>query len=128
MPFFSFPDSLKPTEALDLLLNIPQDCVCSSKPVGITKAATFVISTNIFDTIDDIKADDLGVWVHKGKPIRRYKVNRSESGAVYGADLTKEAGEDVYQLIRVYYHHKHTPTFRRTLFYASCKLPSILTS
>ena len=116
-----------------MLLNIPQDCVCSSKPVGITKAATnkaatFVISTKILDTIDDIKADDLGARVHKGKPIRRYKVNCSESGAMNGADLTKEAGEHVYQLIRVYYHHKHTPMFRRTLFYASCKLPSILTS
>ena len=71
---------------------------------------------------DDIKADDLGVWVHKGKPIRRYKVAQEKtSGTVYGVSLTNEGGENVYKLTRVYYHHKHTPSFRRPWFYASGK-------
>lgn len=91
------------------------------KPVGIIKSGAFVLSTNQLGDSDDLKADDLGVWTHKGKPSRMYKVTRTDTGSVYGADLTKEAGENVYRLTRVYYHHKHTPTFRRTLFYACGK-------
>ena len=72
---------------------------------------------------DDLKADDLGVWVHKGKPIRKYKVARDkESGALYSASLTKEGGRDVYKLTCVYYQHKHTPSFRCTSFHATSEL------
>ena len=100
-----------------LNLTPDDDNVCSSRPVGIMQAATFVVSNDVVGKVDDLKADDLGVWDHKGKPIRRYKVSRLPSGEVYGAELTKDSGDDVYHLVRVYYHHKHTPSFRRTLFY-----------
>ena len=48
-------------------------------------------------------------------------MSRLPSGEVYGAEVVKESGDDVYDLVRVYYHHKHTPTFRRTLFYIKGK-------
>ena len=121
-PCFNFENALKPTEALDLLINLSNSSkmVCTSKPIAVTKPATFVVSNKSLNRSDDIKADDLGVWVHKGKPIRRYEVARAKtSGAVYGASLKKQDGANVYKLTRVYYHHKHTPSFRRTLFYAS---------
>ena len=77
LPSFSFTSLLKPAEAFDLLLNLkPSSCnVCSSKPVGITKPATFVVSNEAVGKIGNIKADDLGVWEHKGKPIRQFKVS-----------------------------------------------------
>ena len=124
-PCLKFNNALKPTEALDLLINLApsSELVCSTKPIGVKQSAAFVVSNSALGRNDDIKADDLGVWVHKGKPIRKYEVVREEeSGAVYGASMTKEGGENVYMLTRVYYHHKHTPSFRRTLFYASSKL------
>ena len=119
-PCFKFSDTLQPTKALDLLLNLApeSDKVCSSKPVGVTEQSTFVIASKHLENEADIKADDLGVWIHKGKPVRMYKVARSQSGSVLGASLTKDRGENVYKLIRVYYHHKHTGTFRCTLFFA----------
>ena len=70
---------------------------------------------------EDLKADDLGVWKHKGKPARKYKITRAPSGIVYGADLTQESGSAMYTLTRVYYHHKNTPEFRRTIFYVHGK-------
>lgn len=120
LPSFNFEAVVQPSEALDLLLNLrPHSSeVCSSRPIGVTTAATFVVANQAFGKIDDLKADDLGVWSHKGKPIRKYKVSRLSSGEVYGAELVDETGGNVYQLVRIYYHHKHTPTFRRTLFYA----------
>ena len=119
LPSFSFETPLKPVEAFDLLLNLaPGDPnVCSSKPVGVAKPATFIVANEAVGKIDDLRADNLGVWEHKGKPIRQYKVSRLSSGEVYGAELSKDSGNNIYQLVRVYYHHKHTPTFRRTLFY-----------
>ena len=119
LPAFSFESPLKPAEAFNLLLNLilDDDNVCSSRPVGIVRAATFVVSNNAVGKVDDLKADDLGIWDHKGKPIRKYKVSRLPSGEVYGAEMSKDTGDQVYQLVCVYYHHKHTPSFRRTLFY-----------
>lgn len=121
LPAFSYEVLLKPVEAFDLLLNLTSDDdkVCFSKPVGVMRAATFVVANGAVGKVDDFKADDLGVWDHKGKPIRKYKVARLPSGEVYGAELTKDSGDDIYQLVRVYYHHKHTPSFRRTLFYVT---------
>lgn len=122
---FNFPKPIQPTDALDILLNVTPDKVCKRKPVGVVKPGAFVVATDQLGNSDDLKADDLGVWAHKGKPTRLYKVTRTEEGIVYGADITKQAGESVYRLTRVYYHHKHTPSFRRTLFYVSGKLHKI---
>jgi hypothetical protein len=55
--------------------------VCKQKPVGIVKEDTYVAPTSLGN---DVKADDLGVWTHKGKPIRKYKIVCSESRIIYG--------------------------------------------
>ena len=39
-------------------------------------------------SINDIKADDHGIWNRKGKPMHKYKVSCLVSGEVYGADFT----------------------------------------
>ena len=122
-PAFDFCRLLKPVEALDLMLNTSLDdpSVCLSRPISVQKAATFIIAKKSLGNVDDIKADDLGVWIHKGKPARNYRVSRLDSGKVFGVELTSNVGENVYKLTRVYYHHKHTPTFCRTFFHAKSK-------
>jgi len=65
-----------------------------------------------------LQVDDVGMWEHKGKSVRSYQV---PSGEVYGAEVVKESGDNVYDLVRVYYQHKYTPTFHRTLFYIKGK-------
>lgn len=100
--------------AFNLILNARTNAenVCVKKPVFVNKARSFLVHTAKLNSVDDIKADDLGVWVHKGKPKRQYEVLRSQSGIVYSV-----AGNNSYTLTRVYYHHKNTPEFRRTIFY-----------
>ena len=107
-------------DALDLLLNsVPlSENVCRKKPVFVKKAAVFLIDTRQLGSPNELKADNLGAWNHKGKPVQKYRVVRSESSTVYGADQTQESGSDVYKLTRVYYHHTNTPEFGRTIFYA----------
>ena len=89
------------------------------------KAATFIIAKRSLGNVDDIKADDLGVWMHKGKPACKYRVSHLDSGEVFGAELTSDVGENAYELTRVYYHHKHNTTFRRTFFYVKGKFFTI---
>ena len=125
MPSYQFSSPLKPVEALDLLLNTsPEDSsVCVSKPIGIRRSATFIVARKCLGNRDDIKVDDLGVWVHKGKLVRSYKVSCLPSGEVYGVELTSQGDvADVFQLTRIYYHHKYSPTFRHTIFYAKGKI------
>ena len=45
-PCFEFDNALKPAEALDLLINLPpsSEHVCTTKPIGVKQAATFVVS------------------------------------------------------------------------------------
>ena len=66
-PCLHITGTLRPVEAFQYLLNYrPGDkYVCCKKPVAVTRPAVAC----------DIKADDLGVWLHKGKPIRHYRIH-----------------------------------------------------
>ena len=112
---------MKPKDVFDIVLNteLNSNRVCTQKPVGVKDAAVFVVDTRKLKHRDDLKADDMGCWIHKGKPIRYFVVERYEEGAVYNVECTKAKKHDpkVYRLTRIYYHHKGTPEFRKTIFY-----------
>ena len=71
LPCFNFEAVVQPSEALDLLLNLTPHSseVCSSRPTGVTTASTFVVANRVLGKVNDLKADDLGVWSHKGKSV-----------------------------------------------------------
>ena len=116
-------DVMKPTEVFDAILNTNNSStsVCTRKPVGIIECAAFLVDTTKLKHQDDLKADDMGSWMHKGKPNCYYKVKQLSSGEVYDAQQCDKTDENVYKLTRIYYHHKGTPEFRRTLFYVHGK-------
>ena len=129
MPSYQFSSALKSVEVLDLLSNtLPEDSsVCVSKPIGIRRSATFIVARKCLGNSDDIKADDLGVWVHKGKPVRSYKVSRLPSGEVYGVELTSQGDvADVFQLTRIYYHHNAVQLFDVQSFMPRVRLRFII--
>ena len=117
----SLKEVMKPAEVLNAIINTDptSEVVCSQKPVGVSDAAVFIVDTSKLRHADDLKADDMGSWIHKGKPIRYYEVQRSPSGVVYGATHCAEAADNsaVYRLTKIYYHHKGTSEFRKTIFY-----------
>lgn len=116
--YSSATDVMQPVDVFNAVLNTKHDAqvVCQQKPVGIKDTATFLIDTTKLRHFEDIKADDVGSWVHKGRPVRFYTIARLASGEVYGAQLC-EGAEATYKLTRIYYHHKGTPEFRKTIFY-----------
>ena len=77
----SYSRLLQRSEAFDLLLNLSSGHpdVASSKPIGVVKPATFAVANTAVGKLDDLKADDVGVWEHKGKPVRSYRVSRLTS-------------------------------------------------
>ena len=82
--YHSFNDVMKPVDVFDAVLNIDYSsaCVCTKKPVGVTDAAVFLVDSTRLKHQDYLKADDMGSWTHKGKPVRFYKVQRLSSGEV----------------------------------------------
>ncbi len=117
---------MKPVDALNAILNtdLTSEIVCKKKPVGINKPATFIVDTTKLCHPDDLKADDLGSWVNKGKPSRLFDIVRDSSGIVYGANNCSsfDVSGNVFRLTRMYYHHKGTPEFKKTIFYVCGKL------
>ena len=77
---------MKPADVLNVVFNtdVTSDIICMQKPVGVTDAAVFLMDTTKLRHPDDLKADDMGSWVHKGIPSRYYSIERSPSGVVYG--------------------------------------------
>ena len=125
----NFTENLQPTEVFDIVLNtgVSSEVVCTQKPVGVKDAAVFVVDTTSFRRHDDLKADDMGSWVHKGKPVRYYEISRLTSGEVYGAKPCNASNSStVYKLTRIYYHHGGTPEFRKTIFYVHGKSKNIM--
>ena len=122
--YHSFKDVMKPVDVFDAVLNIDclSACVCTKKPVGVTDAAVFFVDSTKLRHQDDLKADDMGSWTHKGKPVRFYKVQHLSSGEVYDAQQCDSTDDErIYKLTRIYYHHKGTSEFRKTLFFVHGK-------
>ena len=102
--------------------SVPPSKICTRKPTSITYSSVFVVDLTCVKSIDDLRADDNGVWLHSGKPRRKYKVefdsSRKEiiSATVVNKDSNSEES-DVYTLVRIYHRHKATPEFQRHICY-----------
>ncbi len=53
---------------------VPRDRICSRKPTSVRCSSVFVVDLSCVDSIEDLRADDNGVWHHGGKPRRKYQV------------------------------------------------------
>lgn len=115
---------LKPARVFDVILNTPlsSEMVCMQKPVGVKNSAIFIVDTTKLKDPNDLKSDDMGGWIHKGKPVRFYKLQRcTSSGEVFGVNPSSKSAGKAYKLTRIYYHHRGTTEFRKTIFYVNSK-------
>lgn len=85
-------------------------------------SSVFVIDLTCVKCIDDLRADDNGVWCHGGKPRRNYIAERdlgtSEVIRVspVNENYDSEKG-DIFTLVHMYHHHKATHEFQRHISY-----------
>ena len=99
---------------------VPSDRICHKKPTSVTYSSVFVVDLSCVRCIDDLRADDNGVWTHGGKPRRKYSIERDPvTCEVIGAEPFdgESTSEEVYTLVRVYHRHKATPEFLRRISY-----------
>ena len=107
-----------------MLGTVPADKICSRKPTSVHYSSVFVVNLECVASIDDLRADDNGAWLHGGKPRAKYTVeldpDTSEVINVVPVDrkLAADGGEGrVFTLVRLYHHHKATPEFQRRISY-----------
>ncbi len=69
--------------------------------------------------IDDLRADDNGVWTHGGKPSKKYCIEREpDTGVVISAEPLEgepTLDSEIFTLVRLYHHHKATLEFQRRI-------------
>ena len=49
-----------------LLGSVSPEKVCKTKPVCVQHSCTFIVDLNYIADADDLRADDCGVWKHRG--------------------------------------------------------------
>lgn len=102
--------------------SVPFDHICKCKPTGITQNSVYVVDLSCVCCLEDLRADDNGVWVHGGKPRRQYMVKFDElhCEVVSATPIDLEEGvtqDSLFTLIRLYHRHKTTPQFQQRISY-----------
>ena len=117
------PQGLNVNQLFSLMLGmIPANCICKRKPTSVTYSSVFVVDLTCIKSIDDLRADDNGVWRHSGKPRKRYIVkldsNTSDITEVTPFDDNYDCDmSSIFTLVHLYHHHKLTPEFHRHISY-----------
>ena len=100
---------------------LPSECICRRNPTPVTHNSIFVVDLTCVRCIDDLHADDNGVWTHGGKPRRKYCIERdSDIGEIISAEPLEgepTPNSHVFTLVRLYHRHKATPEFQRRISY-----------
>jgi hypothetical protein len=101
--YFQGKKSYSSSEIMGIILGSEQNSkVCSRVPIGVHENAVFVIDASRLKSPDDIRADDLGVWVNNGV-CRRFMTCKSSGSTITGVQvLSKKDGlpSRYYQLVK----------------------------
>ena len=108
-----------------MIASVPPDRVCKRKPASIMQNSVYVLDLSCIRRLEDLRADDNGVWVHGGKPRSQYLVEFDEchsqvvSATPFYSDGREEliVEENLFTLIQLYHRHKATPQFQRRISY-----------
>ena len=115
--FSQIKKSLSSSEILNIILGKEHENKITDKvPIGVKKNATYVIDTSKLASPNDVRADDLGVWVNNG--VRRTFVTCNVScGKVKNIEVIKSSCFPVkaHQIVRSYFYHKHSKDFKRSI-------------
>ena len=123
LPILARPSQgLSVTQLFQLMVGtVPEKSICHQKPTGVRYSSVFVVDLSCVSCLDDLRADDNGVWVHGGKPRRNCCVEFDEdTNVVLDAKLVEDKSTDdanVFTLVRLYHRHKSTPEFQRRISY-----------
>ena len=91
-------------------------------PINIVHNVTFLIDNTRIKNKEDIKCDDMGVWLHTGSPKRSFEVLHKISGKISKITFATATNEEsakgqaqVFTLKRVYFVNKSSLDLSPTL-------------
>lgn len=62
--------------------DIPTAKICSTRPINITKSATYVVDISKLEHAENIKNDNFGIWKHSGSHPQTFRVNIESDGYI----------------------------------------------
>ena len=79
--------------------------------------ASFVIDLDALPHPEDVRADDLGKWVHIGSPKSYVAVERNKSGHILDVQVTrqKRTDADYIMVVKQYLHHDKEAQYRKRI-------------
>ena len=96
--------------------------LCVATPINIAHNVTFLIDNTKMKMEEDIKCDDMGIWLHSGSPKRSFAVLRKMSGKISNITPVATTNEEstqgqaqVVTLKRVYYVNKSSKDVRKIM-------------
>lgn len=107
-------------EAISVLFNASDDCICTEQPTGCRFSATFIVDLSQLAHRDDIRADDLGAWKNCGVRSMYCSVFFNSNGSVckvkkIGSSKPSVMRHSIYRLKRTYWQHSEDSVFCRHL-------------
>ena len=102
-----------------LLGSVCHEKVCRVQPVSIQHSCTFVVDLNCIADPNDLRADDCGVWKHKGLR-KTWVIVDEECKVVYQRrehppSLRTDQPGHLYLLSRIYHALQSSEDFRRMI-------------
>ena len=102
-----------------MILQANDEEVCTQQPIGCSTSNTFLVDLSQLDKRDDIRSDDLGVWINRG-------VKSSFCNIQFQGDAVKKVEvldfkppvkqHSFYRLKRTYWVHSKDNRVGRRLF------------
>ena len=105
--------------AVKIILQAQETELCSEQPIGCSSSMTFLVDVSKLKDRDDIRADDLGVWINKGvkSSFCTITIQGDSVKSVTVLDYKPSVkSSNVYRLKRTYWVHSEDKRISRRLF------------
>lgn len=117
--FHEGPVSFTVGEAVRIILQAQENEICTEQPIGCTSSMTFLVDASKLHDREDIRADDLGVWVNKGVK-SSFCTIKIQGDIVQKVDVLdyklSVKFTSLYRLKRTYWVHSEDKRTSRRLF------------
>ena len=106
-------------EAVRIILQAQEADTCTEQPIGCSSSMTFLVDVSKLQDREDIRADDLGVWINKGVKSSFCTINIQGEAVKNVTVLDFKPSvkrSSLYRLKRTYWVHGEDKRISRRLF------------